>query len=320
MNGKFLGLFGVAALGAALCTGAYAQLPVLVDEDFSGGSDPLTYLYQDPAVSQDSYAYNAGTEDMGGIARRGQNAPSDWENGTAERAYVGFDATGYGNGDEFLDYTECFNFCLDFNISAAGAGPDERLMLGLWYEPSVAEADNAVHYLRWANRQHAVAVTIDHALATLKFGMFFGNGGNGLGKTESIDVTGADSLATDTDYRVCAHYRYDGEQFGQLFGEVYAWENNAWVLKWSVAEQVITAWAGNDVAVIDFNADIANRRFTKLGVMGTGNETWGASRNNGPTFTSDNWLLTGCNPIPEPGVMALFGFGLLCLLGLRRRK
>ena len=268
----------VAVLVVAVCAPAW-------------GADPLDYLYQDPGVSHDSFAYNAGTGDMGGIARRGRHA-GELVDGTAERAYVSF----AGPGDGYLDYTELFDFQFEFNISAAGAGPDERLMLGLWYSPADAEASNPNHYKAWANRQHMVGVNIDHTLGTLTFAIFFGNGGNWLGKSESIDVTGVDSLATDTDYRVVAHYDYvqygaepkDG--YGQLYGEIYAWEGGAWVLKWSLPQEVIIG-GPHDVAWVDYSDDTPNRTFLQLSTMGVGNETWGTVRNDGPTFTSDNWYL-----------------------------
>jgi hypothetical protein len=43
---------------------------------------------------------------------------------------------------------------------------------------------------------------------------------------------------------------------------------------------------------------------------------------DGTTFIQNNdlWKVAAADLIPEPGVMALFGFGLLALLGLRRRK
>ncbi len=283
----------VAVLVVAVCVPAW-------------GADPLSYLYQDPAVSQDSFAHNAGTEDMGGIARRGQNAPDDWENGTAERAYVSFT----GPGDGYLDYTELFDFQFDFNISVAGTGPDERLMLGLWYSPADAEASNTTHFKRWANRQHMVGVTVDHTLDNLKFAIFFGNGGNWVGKSESIDVTDVDGLLTLTTYRVVCHYDYvqygaepkDG--YGQLYGEVYAWEGGAWVSKWTLPKEVISG-GPHDVAWVDYTADTPNRTFTQLSTMGVGNETWGAVRNDGPTFTSDNWYLTsGAQVLVDEGFVA----------------
>jgi hypothetical protein len=45
------------------------------------------------------------------------------------------------------------------------------------------------------------------------------------------------------------------------------------------------------VAYNNMNIDSNNHRFTKLRTIGVGNETWGATRQPGPHFTSDNWKL-----------------------------
>jgi hypothetical protein len=149
--------------------------------------------------------------------------------------------------------------------------------------------------------------------------MFFGNGGNWANRSTSDDLTGAASLSTGVNYRIIGYYRWDGATYGQIFGELWNLDTNT--LIGSIAQATITSDTDvYSVAYINNTTDTANRRFVKLSEMGVGNETWAATRQPGPQFTSDNWLLTGTNPIPEPGTLALFGFGLLSLLALRKRS
>ena len=56
--------FSLIAIVVAFCLPAYAQLPVFVDEDFGGLSDPLSYWYQDPAVSTDSFGWSDPNDNM----------------------------------------------------------------------------------------------------------------------------------------------------------------------------------------------------------------------------------------------------------------
>ena len=321
MRNLFAGLAAVFAL-ALLAGTAPAQLPVFVDEQFSGATDPLTYWYQDPGVSTDSFAWSDLNDNMTGEARRGQSVLATGT-GTAERAYEGFTAAGYGDLDQYLEYTEGFNFSFDFNFSTfVATANDERLLAGTWYsqaDAQVAPPEIAEWYTRWANRQHFVGATIEEDGTAVRFEMFFGNGGNFAGRSTSDDLTGAGSLSTGVNYRIVGHYRWDGATYGQLFGELWNLDTNT--LVGSIAQQVITSDTDvYSVAYINNTTDTNNRRFLKLSLMGVGNETWGSTRQPGPQFASDNWLLTGCNPIPEPGVLALVGIGLLGLYRSRRRK
>jgi hypothetical protein len=320
---KSLAWLAIGAVLVAFAMPAGAQAPVLVDEQFNGATDPLTQLYQDPATPQPSYFWSDPNDNMSGQARNGRAVTPTTLPSTAERAYVTFDPTGYGDGDQYLEYTECFNFSFDLNFSSfAPAANDERLLAGLWYSPADASADNSTHYIDWANRQHFVGVAIGTDGSTVKFMMTFSNNGDWAGKASSDDLTGAASLSTGVNYRVVGHYRWDGTTYGQLYGELWDLDTNT--LVGSIAQQVVTQDTPDiySVSYINFTGDTVNRQFLKLSTMGVGNETIAATRLNGPEFTSDNWLLYGCNPlpVPEPGTLVLFGSGLLCLLALRKRK
>ena len=340
---KSIAWLAIGALVVAFGVPANAQLPVFVDEDFGGASDPLSYWYQDPAVSTDSFAFSDANDNMSGEARRGRSwstaqvpnpdPPPDtvqeWtlHDGTAERAYIEFDASSYGDNDAYLDYTECFNFSIDINFSSfVAAANDEDMALGLWYTPEDAEAANESHSVMWPTRQHFVGVTISETGAVANLQILAGNAGSVGGRGLSADITGAASLQTDTDYRFVCHYRWaldaDGK-VGQLYGEVYKKEGENWVLEWSLPFEEIVYSDGNihDTAWLDMvTADTANRRFEKSKHFGVSNWTQGTTQLAGPQFTSDNWLLYGCNPIPEPGTMALVVAGLLGLLIIRRKK
>jgi hypothetical protein len=318
---RSLAWLAIGGLLLAFAMPAGAQLPVFVDEQFNGAADPLTYLYQDPGVPPTSYAWSDLNDNMSGEARMGRAVTPTTLPSTAERAYEGFNATGYGDGDQYLEYTECFNFSFDLNFSAfVATANDERLLAGLWYSPADASADNSTHYIDWANRQHFVGVAIDEDGTTVKFMMTFSNNGDWAGKSSSDDLTGAASLSTGVNYRVVGHYRYDGTTYGQLYGELIDLDTNTVI--GSIAQEVVTQDTPDiySAAYINFTGDVVNRQFLKLSTMGVGNETIAATRNPGPQFTSDNWLLYGCNPIPEPGTLALLGVGLLSLLALRKRK
>jgi len=332
-------LFGglAAAFALALLAGtAPAQSPVFVDEEFDGAMDPLTYWYQDPAVSTDSFAWSDPNDNMSGQARRGRSVASTALAGTAERASVTFDATGYyggdgngdsildGDGDKYLEYTECFSFSFDLNFSTfVAAANDERLMAGFWYSPADADDEpppsGTDHFLWYANRMHFVGATIEEDGSAVRFEMIFSNSGNFGGRSTSVDLTGAGSLSTGVNYRIIGHYGYDGIKYGQLFGELWDLDTNT--LVGSIAQATITSDTDvYDAAFINNSTDTLNRRFMELSQMGVGNETSGSTQMAGPQFTSDNWSLTGCNPIPEPGVMALAGIGLFGLYRSRRRK
>ena len=265
-------------------------------EDFSGATDPLTYWYQDPGVSQDSFGWDSAADNMWGEARRGQNVLAG-ATGTAERAYESFSAAGYGDCDQYLEYTEDFDFSFDLRFSAfVASANDERLLAGLWYSLSDAQVENAEWFTRWANRQHFVGVAIEEDGTGVRLTFFFGNGGDWSGRAVSDDLTGAGSLSTGVNYRVVGHYRWDGTTYGQVFGDLINVDTGAVV--GSIAQQVVTQDTDiYSVAYANFTGDTANRRFLKLGLIGVGNETWGATRQPGPQFRSDNWTLTLYDPV-----------------------
>ncbi len=342
MNVKPLIWMGVAALAVGVCVPGHAQLPVLVDEDFSGATDPLNYWYQtypndapEPQGSQDSYVWSDANDNLEAFARRGK---AGWKGtdgvigGYTERAYVDIKsallASGYGDGDEFLEFNECFDFSFDFNISSFGAGTDEQIVMGLWYNP--ADGGNLTYH----NISKLVGLQIKEDGTQVRFYIRFGNSGTSGGKGDSDDITGAASLATGTNYRIEGHYRYtelvnpdyDPEvhaawaeiwERGQLYGTLTDLDTNTVVGEIAFDPN----WDGPEVAwVYDFLTNNADFPFWYESQFGVGNYTTGATYANGPEYTTDNWSLTGCNPIPEPGTMALFGLGVLCLLGARRKK
>jgi hypothetical protein len=218
--------FSLIAIVVAFCLPAYAQLPVFVDEDFGGSTDPLGYWYQDPAVSTDSFGWSDLSDNMWGEARRGRSwTVAEWPTsiGTAERAYIEFDATGYGDGDQYLGYTEDFDFSIDVNFSSfVAAANDEDMSMGLWYTPADAQAGNASHYVMWPTRHHFIGVHVREDGGAAWFQMLAANAGDVGGRGTSAEFTGTASLQTDTDYRFVGHYRYgldpDGV-VGQLYGE-----------------------------------------------------------------------------------------------------
>ncbi len=264
-------------------------------------------------------------------ARRGRTWPlAEWQQhvGTAERAYIEFDATGYGDGDVYLEYTEDFDFSIDINFSRfVAAAIDEDVGLGLWYTPADAQAANASHYVMWPTRQHFVGVYVSEDGTKAWFKMLAANAGDVGGRGTSAELTGAQSLQTDTDYRFVGHYRYgldpDGV-VGQLYGEVYRNDGGNWVLEWALPFANIVRTDGgatHATAWFDMSGDTGNRRFMQSKHFGVSNWTQGTTQLAGPQFTSDNWYLNGTDVIPEPGTvtMLLTGAGML-LLGLRKRK
>jgi hypothetical protein len=140
MKGKILIFLSALLLG--FCGFAFTQSPVFVIEDFSGATDPLTYLYQDTLVSQDSFAWSDANDNMWGTARRGRaysGTTYPVTGGSWERAYVGFDATGYGDADQYLEFTENFDFAFDVNFSSfVDTANDEDVQFGFWYSPADA--------------------------------------------------------------------------------------------------------------------------------------------------------------------------------------
>lgn len=346
MNGRSFIRLAVAALAVAVCVPGHAQLPVLVDEDFSGASDPLNYWYQQypndaPETwppSFDSYVWSDANDNLEAFARRGKQGwkGTDLVNGGyAERAYVDIKpallASGYGDGDEFLEYNECFNFSFDFNIANWNApASDEHIMMGLWYAP---EDGGAPFY---HNRSHFVGAHIKDGGAVVWLDIWFGNGGNGGGRGLSADLTGAASLATGTNYRLELHYRYKEwanpayvpgtshptleilEQ-GQLFGTLIDLDTNTVIGEFTEEMALIPINPQSPNAYVwDYLSTNPDFPFWSNSQFGVGNYTGGLSYDDGAQYTTDNWELYGC--IPEPGTMALFGLGVLSLLGLRRKK
>ena len=274
----------------------HASFAVL-DEDFTCGSDRLSYLYQDPAVSTDSYSWSDANDNMAGEARRGMNAQA-LDDGTAERASVSFSAAGYGDADQYVEYTEDFDFSFDVCFSSfVPAANDERLMLGLWYSAADGDADNPTHFEAWANRQHFVGATIEESGGAVRFHILFGNGGDWSGKAVSDDLTGDGSLVAGVNYRIEGHYRWDGSTYGQVFGTLT--DLDAGTVVGAIAQETVTQDTPDvySVAYANMTADTANRRFLMLSTMGVGNETWGVTRNAGAQFTSDNWRLELYDPV-----------------------
>jgi hypothetical protein len=322
MRGK-LPIFLLIVLVLGFCGLAIAQSPIFVDQDFSGVTNPLTYLYQDPAVSQDSFAWSDPNDNVWGTARRGKSSLIAGP-GTAERAYVSFNASSWGDADTYLEYTEDFNFAFDVNFSSfVATANDEDVALGLWYAPADAYAEQTTHewYIRWANSQHFVGAFISEDGSAVNMKILFGNGGDWSTKSTSADLTGAGALSTGVNYRIEGYYRYDGTKYGQLFGELTNLDTNTVI--GSIAQETIVQDTPDiySAAYVNFTTDTANRQFTKLMTLGVGNWTWGTTQLAGPEFTSDNWLLTGTEPIPEPGVFGLISsFAGMILFKLRRKK
>jgi len=326
MSGK-LSPFLIAMLVLAICGPALGQLPVLVDEDFSGASDPLAYWYQDPAVSQDSFGWDDPNDNMWGEARRGRSwTVAEWPTsiGTAERAYIEFDATGYGDSDVYLGYAEDFDFSIDVNFSSfVPTANDEDMAMGFWYTPEDTEASNASQYVMWPTRHHFIGVHVREDGGAAWFQMLAANAGDVGGRGTSANIG---ALQTNTDYRFIGHYRYgldaDGV-VGQLYGEVYRNDGGTWVLESELPYEEIVRTDGNihGTAWFDMSIDSGNRQFTKLKHFGVSNWTQGTTQLAGPQFTSDNWLVTGTNVIPEPGTLAmLVGGTAMVLMRLRRKK
>lgn len=279
---------------------------VIVNQDFSGPNDPLTCFYQDDAVSHDSFAYSAANGNMSGVARRGRNGWNDNPDlilATAERASIVFSCAGYGDADKYLEYTEDFDFSFDVRFTSfAAGGNDEQLMLGFWYTPEDAQAEHALIVRAWANRQHFVGVRIKENGAEVHLCLIHGNGADWSGRASSSDLTDCGphpigSLSTGVNYRIEGHYRWDGSTYGQLFGTLINLDTQTVIGE--IAQQTITQDEPDIYAVAynNMNIDSNNHRFTKLRVMGVGNETWGATRLTGAHFTSDNWKLAVYNPV-----------------------
>ena len=294
-------VFSLAALAQHVLAAGFT----ILDEKFSEGTDPLTYLYQDEGVSHDSFYYSGANGNIGGEARRGLNGWNDNPDlilSTAERATVAFSCAGYGDADEYLEYTEDFDFSFDVKFSSFAASGDEALFLGLWYLPEDAMEDHAVIYRAWGNRQHFVGVRITENGSDVRLYLIHQNGADWSGKSRTDDLTdfgpnAIGSLSTGTNYRVEGHYRWDGSTYGQIFGRLINLDTGVTI--GDIPQEMITQDEPDiySVGYNNMNVDSDNHRFTQLRLMGVGNETWGATRNPGPHFTSDNWKLDVYDPV-----------------------
>lgn len=325
MKGKKF-IFPMTLFVLVVCGYAFAQSPIFVDEDFSGATDPLTYLYQDTLVSQDSFGWSDANDNMWGTARRGRSYSSTTyppTGGSWERAYVGFDASGWGDGDQYLEYTEDFNFSVDFNFSSfVPTANDEDVQFGLWYSPAdaVTSPNNVLHFNWWGSYQYFIGVEVKEDGSAVNFVMTFANNATGSGRGVSADLTGAGSLATGVNYRIEGFYRWDGSVYGQLFGSLIDLDTNTVI--GNLPQEVITSDTDvYNVAFANYTLDTLNRRFMQESTFGVSNKTMGTTRMDGPEFTSDNWFLSGTNPIPEPGMFGLLsGLAGLIVFKLRRKK